>query len=50
MEHAGGMGWREMMDQVGRQSEKVAREYFERKGKGWERGWEWKGEHWEIAR
>lgn len=50
MEHAGGPGWRDMMDQVGKEKEKDAREYFERKGKGWPEGWEWRGEHWKIAR
>lgn len=50
MHDAGGLGWEDMMDEVAQQDEGEVKEYFRKKGKSWPKGWEWKGEHWKVAR
>jgi len=50
MEWAGGSGWNGLLDELESFNDKAAKERVEQLGKSWPKGWEWKGEHWHIAR
>lgn len=50
MEWAGGNGWNGLMDELEGLNEKAVKERVKQLEKSWPKGWEWKGEHWHIAR
>jgi hypothetical protein len=50
MEWAGGKNWESFVDHLGQGREKETIEWLKREKKMFPKDWEWKGEHWNIAR
>ncbi|WVW78657.1 hypothetical protein I302_100617 [Kwoniella bestiolae CBS 10118] len=50
MEWAGGEDWQAYVDSLSFDDEKAVRKELKKHGKEFPGGWEWKGQHWEIAR
>ncbi|KAK8849385.1 hypothetical protein IAR55_004717 [Kwoniella newhampshirensis] len=50
MEWAGGADWEAYMDSLGAGAEEGAIQTLSKEGKRFPENWEWKGEHWKIAR
>lgn len=50
MEWAGGLDWEASLDSIAAGAEDGAIAELERQGKMFPKEWDWKGEHWKIAR
>jgi hypothetical protein len=50
MEWAGGSSWESYVDHLAQGRDKEAIEWLEKEKKLYPKDWEWKGEHWKIAR
>lgn len=50
MEWAGGKNWDSLMDELSEEQDWEVEKKVGRLGRSWPRGWEWKGEHWHIAK
>lgn len=50
MEWVGGLAWEDSMDSFASTSEDEVIEKLKKQGKMYPKSWDWKGEHWKIAR
>jgi predicted phosphodiesterase len=50
MEWTGGYSWEEAMDELNNEELSEVEMRVGKMGRKWPKGWEWKGEHWHIAR
>jgi hypothetical protein len=50
MEWAGGTDWEAFMDSLSAGGESEADALLQKHGKTFPKGWDWKGEHWHLAR
>ncbi len=50
MEWAGGNDWEGYVDSLAAEGAKGAIQALSKQGKMYPEDWEWKGEHWELAR
>jgi predicted phosphodiesterase len=50
MEWTGGAKWEGMMDELSELDDGEVEMRVAKMGRKWPKGWEWKGEHWHIAK